>query len=448
VVAPVKPVDSARSDHPAPVAELVSPSENQPSLASLQGQAVVTSTTASQGSGGQVYIVQLDDSLWKLAEKYLGDGNRFGEIVEATRAKHAEDSSFALIEDAGLISPGSKLWIPAGGAPPMVAAVTPSAKPAPKGGGPAGHIAFSFWNDAPDRCTYEINVIDVAACLTGPGACQATRRIFSLNNVSEPALSPGGDRLAFRSWGEPFEGSPYQGCAPAVKARHLASATLDGTAFRDITGFWEDGHPDWSPDGQRLVFDSERNRDDVIRIYVVNADGSDEQDLRIAGQYPSWAPDNQRFVYRGCDLSGNRCGLWLANAFPAKSWETGVNMIGPAVQDERAAHPDWSPVADQIVYQSSKGGSWDLYLVNADGKGLRQLTSDPGIEGLPAWSPDGQWIAYLSNAGGHWGIWAIRADGSERRLLFPYDGGIYTPKAVVEPYGQRDWIDEQISWSK
>jgi len=318
--------------------------------------------------------------------------------------------------------------------------------------GPGGHIAFSFWNDNPARCTYEIDVIDVAACLTSPETCQATRRIFPLNNASEPALSPGGDRLAFRGWGEPpSESSPYLNCAPPVKVRFLANTTLDGTELQGTGGFWEDAHPDWALDGQQILFDSTRHADRISRIFLINMDGSDERDLRIAGQHPSWSPDGQRFVYRGCDLTGNRCGLWLAHAAPVQSWDTGANIIGPVTQDGQAAHPDWSPVSAQIVYQSPQNGSWDLYIVDADTPtgptGLRQLTQDPGIEGLPSWSPDGQWVAYLSDAGGNWGIWIIRADGSQRHLLFPFDGGVFTPRAV-EPYGQRDWIDEQISWSQ
>jgi TolB protein len=122
-------------------------------------------------------------------------------------------------------------------------------------------------------------------------------------------------------------------------------------------------------------------------------------------------------------------------------------MLGPLLQEPEAAHPDWSPVGDQIVYQSPKSGSWDLYLINADGSNQRQLTNDPAIEGLAAWSPDGQWVAYLSNAGGNWGIWLIRADGSQRQLLFAFDGGTFNPKPIT-PYFGRDWLDEQISWAK
>jgi hypothetical protein len=425
----------------------------------------------AQGGEGQLYIVQPDDTLWKIAAKYLGDGRRFNEIVAATQAKRAEDASFARLDRPGLILSGAKLWIPAGAIAP--AATAPPASPHPAlsekitqaetrpgqpaataGDGPGGHIAFSFWNNSPERCTYEIDVIDVQACLSGAEACQASRSIFSLNNASEPALSPDGSRLAFRGWGEIPEkhkneqlDHPYFDCAAPRAERRLGHTNLDGGGYQGVGHFWEDSHPNWAPDGQRLLFDTGRHRDGIIRIMAISADGQREDDLRIAGQQPSWAPDGERFVYRGCDISGNRCGLWLAKAFPVQAWDLGLNLIGPVLQEPAAAHPDWSPVGEQIVFQSPVNGSWDLYLIQADGSDRRQLTGDPGVEGLPTWSPDGKWVAYLSNAEGNWGIWIIRADGGERHLLFPFDGGIFTPKPIT-PYFGRDWLDEQISWAR
>jgi Tol biopolymer transport system component len=329
----------------------------------------------------------------------------------------------------------------------QLAAVSPST-------GPDGQIAFSFWNNAPGRCTYETNVIDVSACLNDPAACQATRRIFALNNVSEPALSPDGQNLAFRGWGgipdeiRPGQAHPYKDCAEPAAGRWLQTATLDATGLRSVTGFFEDSHPDWSPDGQRVLFDSGRNGDGITRLLFFYGDGSGEEALQIAGQQPSWAPDNDRFVYRGCDPTGNRCGLWLARAVPLKPWEAGANVIGPLLEEADAAHPDWSPVSNEIVYQSPAGSSWDLYLINADGGEPRRLTTSPTLEGLPAWSPDGQWIAYVSFDGTNWSLRLIRPDSSDDRHLFTYDGGLYAIPQAVEPYNARDWLDEQISWSQ
>jgi len=77
-------------------------------LALIPGVAVA----APQGQG-ETYTVQKDDSLWAIAEKYLGNGAAYGAIVVATNAQHEADSSFAKIDDPSVIQPGWKLLIPA-----------------------------------------------------------------------------------------------------------------------------------------------------------------------------------------------------------------------------------------------------------------------------------------------------------------------------------------------
>ena len=59
------------------------------------------------------YTVQPGDSLWQLAETYLGRGADFPAIVEATNQKHQSDDSYANITDPGALQPGMKLLIPA-----------------------------------------------------------------------------------------------------------------------------------------------------------------------------------------------------------------------------------------------------------------------------------------------------------------------------------------------
>jgi peptide/nickel transport system substrate-binding protein len=69
-------------------------------------------SAAPPAQEGQTYTVQKDDSLWAIAEKYLGNGTAYQAIAAATNAKHAEDATFAMIDNPSLIQPGWKLFIP------------------------------------------------------------------------------------------------------------------------------------------------------------------------------------------------------------------------------------------------------------------------------------------------------------------------------------------------
>jgi TolB protein len=308
---------------------------------------------------------------------------------------------------------------------PTAVAVTPNPSLAPEP--PGGLIAFSVFNPAADRQVYEIHLVD-------PASGQA--RLFTLNGVSEPALSPDGLRLAYRAWSEP------------TSPRSLLSSNLTGDTPARVGGFWEDAQPDWSPTENRLIFASQREVDRRWRLYTSWGDGSNEVNLRREGQSPTFAPDGYRFAFASCDMPANtRCGLWLGDLAHSE-YES-----RPLLEDPLAQAPDWSPVGEQIAYMANPGGNWDLYLVNSDtltgtsGTGMRRLTTDPAIDGLPAWSPDGKWLAFLSNRGGSWGLWLLQVDTGQARRLVSLEGMTFTPPDR-SPYGQRDWVDEQVSWGK
>jgi len=85
----------------------------------------------------------------------------------------------------------------------------------------------------------------------------------------------------------------------------------------------------------------------------------------------------------------------------------------------RDGAPAWSPDGKHIAFYSEVGGKpADLFLVNADGTGLRQLTDTLAAEGYPAWSPDGTQIAFESHtADGNFDVYVMRADGTDVRRL-------------------------------
>jgi Tol biopolymer transport system component len=126
-----------------------------------------------------------------------------------------------------------------------------------------------------------------------------------------------------------------------------------------------DGWARWSPDGQEIVFHS--NRDGNFEIYVMNADGSGTRRLT---QYP------------------------------------GVDMF-----------PDWSPDGQEIVFRRDQ----DIYVMNAaDGTGTRQLTHDsPQFAQMAAWSPNGQYLAFMSFREGYCSVFRMNADGTQQTNLTP-----------------------------
>ena len=300
--------------------------------------------------------------------------------------------------------------------PPITPIVAQPATPSP-----VDVIAFSFYNPAPHRQTYEIHLIDPDG---------TNHRHFPRDGVSEPALrqTDAGPQIVFRAWGE--DDSP----------RSLLSSQIDGTGVRQVGGYWEDAHPDWSPAGDLLIYASQRESDRRWRLYTSRADGTQERNLQLAGHSPSFAPNGQDFAYYGCDPTGNRCGIWQANLTnPAAT-------AHPILENQAATAPDWSPQNQAIAYMAPVEGNWELYLVTIGGGDSQRLTNNPALDGLPAWSPDGHRLAFLSNRGGNWGIWWIDIASGELSQVFAFNGGNHSPPHQA-PFGQRGWQDEQLSWA-
>jgi TolB protein len=84
-----------------------------------------------------------------------------------------------------------------------------------------------------------------------------------------------------------------------------------------------------------------------------------------------------------------------------------------------AIFPDYSPDGNTIVFTAKPAGSptRDIYVVGSDGSGLTRLTSGEGNNAYPAFSPDGSKIAFTSDRTGTWQVWLMNADGSDQTQL-------------------------------
>jgi Tol biopolymer transport system component len=199
-----------------------------------------------------------------------------------------------------------------------------------------------------------------------------------------------------------------------------------------------DGFALLSPDGKRIVFDSDRlsGQFDISDLFVMNPDGSDPRFL-THGSSASWSPDCKQIVFHASasgtgtpsrtdpGAAASDSDIFVANVDDLLA---GVGRPiditnSPDLIDDDA---DWS-VNGQIAYTAHNVGddipngngftsnSANLYLIDADGTGKRQLTDTSYEERAPAWSPDGTRILYACRTGGGttvFHICVINADGT------------------------------------
>jgi Tol biopolymer transport system component len=66
-----------------------------------------------------------------------------------------------------------------------------------------------------------------------------------------------------------------------------------------------------------------------------------------------------------------------------------------------------------FMADKNSSGDWEVYVVNVDGSGLKNLSNSPTtMDLIPTWLPDGKHLAFRSNRGGVWGLWVMGDDGS------------------------------------
>lgn len=88
------------------------------------------------------------------------------------------------------------------------------------------------------------------------------------------------------------------------------------------------------------------------------------------------------------------------------------------------AHPDWSPDDGQLAFEANWDGARNIFIMNADGSHVRQLTFGEAMDTYPRFSPDGEWLVFLSHREPQFSMHLIRPDGTNERALLPADGNL------------------------
>ena len=303
----------------------------------------------------------------------------------------------------------------------------------------------------------------IALSLTGPVQAQQRGYLpadyYDLTTVSDVRVAPAGDRAAF----------VVTRVIEAENRRHreiwvqrLAEGRPDGEPFRFTGTTTESWSPRWSPDGRVLAFFSERNGE--TEPWFLRADGTGGEAYQLPGVLglPVWSPDGESIAFTLVDEDGAdpREG-WIApdavsstvdadrfdgrvitsirykrdgslDLRPHYSTQSRRQLyVVPAVGGEPlkltdlsfdVSEPTWSADSRYLFFdadseqndETSVEETEDLWVVAAEGGGIRRLTSNPGSESNLDISPDGDWMVYQFEAGrgSETDLFVVELDGS------------------------------------
>ena len=305
------------------------------------------------------------------------------------------------------------------------------------------------------------------------GVAVAAGLVIAVTASSAQAAFPGRNgRIVFERWS----------CGYRISALH--TARFDGSRVRQLTQGGCDApvtsiEPRWAPGGKRFLFirnvpPGREGVSDARKVILASADGGDErvadratmnslewapsggrlaslsgQELYVGrfgsleSQYiapaasVAWSPDGRRLAVTDPQESPESCpALTTFDPENGRRLETLVDGSSFGVRCSTSVHgPDWAPDGRRLVFTSTGprprpiARATEIYLVNANGSGLRRVTHNRRFEGSVKWSPDGRWLLYIrtrqSDDGPVDELWRMRPDGSRNRLVLR-DVGAYS----------------------
>ena len=230
-------------------------------------------------------------------------------------------------------------------------------------------------------------------------------QLTSLKSISlTPRWSPDASRIAFTCFAPANNVISAQICMYSFDANKLVSfGRYKGT----------NTSPTWSPDGSQVMFSSSMQSNPAL--YVTDSSGNRPKRLTFAANgadtSPAWNPKTGQSVVFVSDRGGVP-QLYLMNSDGTNAQKLDLPDMGYVID------PAWSPNGQLLAFSWRRpSGNYDIYIMDAISRSLREITRDSGRNERPSWAPDGRHIVFESTRGGTRQIWTMLADGSAPHQL-------------------------------
>lgn len=175
-----------------------------------------------------------------------------------------------------------------------------------------------------------------------------------------------------------------------------------------------------SRQGNRLAYVQWSGDFNIYRVDVSDSTRPTSPPIKLTSSTrldfnPQYSPDGKRIVFQS-DRSGSN-EIWMCNS-------DGANPVQVTSLNKIAGTPRWSPDGQQIAFDLYPDGRGDIYVISAGGGLPRPIVTGDSEDHLPSWSIDGRWIYFASHRTGERQVWKVPAEGGKPVQVTKQGGGI------------------------
>ncbi len=274
--------------------------------------------------------------------------------------------------------------------------------------GQGGKIAF-ISNRQGDGIN-QVWLMDIGQDADGkPVASNFEQLTFTSGDKSQPAWSPDGTKLLFVGVSSDFakNGTPF---AKDIWVLDMTQTDAQPVDLTQRAG--DDVDPAWSSTGKLIAFTSYYREDNIPQLFLMNSGGLDQKRIseRYGELYPAWTP-NDEYLYYTLDFNGHQIlsmrDRW-SDYVDQKKFDvsTDVGRLGNVL------YPDISADGQMLIYTQLDGKKQNIFSAPIKDRGRNSLQlTDTGFDYAARWSPDGKWIVFTSERDENAEIYVMDASG-------------------------------------